>query len=81
MKKLSFLSRVFFWLTPKDTRNSDNKNIILTHLFKDNFIDLSTEESISLFNEIRDEFEAQLVLRRLNAKEEIGHITKYFKDE
>lgn len=81
MKKPSLIYRLVHWLSPSDTTYTDNKNIILKHLYGDGIIDFSTQEVIKLFNEVKIEFEKEMWLRRLNAKMECELITEYFGDE
>ena len=78
MKKAKEILSNFF--LPNEKNVSKNKSLILDLLFNSEYQQLSTQESIELFNSVRKEFEAELGKRGIDSEIEKEDINLYFKE-
>lgn len=77
MKIRKYLCNAYIKFTQKltDVQNNDKQKVILDTLFHD----MSTAESLILYNRIQEEFNNEMDLRRADALEERRLIDTYFK--
>lgn len=77
MSKLS--EKISNWFSPTEKNVSKNKGLIMSLLFQSEYQELTTQESIQLFEVVKKEFESELGRRVINAEIEREDINQYFK--
>lgn len=69
------------FLLPTEKNIPKNKEDIMKSLFVSEFKELTTEESIKLFNEIEKDFYSKLSQRYIDAQIVVADIEKQFKEK
>ena len=77
MNKLS--EKISSWFSPTEKNVSKNKGLIMSLLFQSEYQELTTQESIQLFEVVKKEFESELGRRGIDAEIEREDINQYFK--
>lgn len=77
MRELLF--KFLAWMFPSEKDLLKNKHLILRALFICEHKELSTEESLELFQSVQREFHRELQKRYLDAKIEAEFIDGYFR--